>query len=236
MDKRIKYLLVVDIETANILEDAIAYDIGFAVADKRGNIYEKGSYMVADMFFDYPDLLETAYYKEKLPQYWADYENGTRTLARLTTVKSIISNLMAEYEITDVYAYNMSFDSNGLNRSTRYFTKSKMRYFFPYGTEIHCIWHMACQVLYTQKTFFRMAEKENWISPSGNLMTSAEIGMRYIGCDKDFEESHTGLEDVLIETQILAKCFAQHKKMETSVNRACWRIPQKFYKEFCENT
>ena len=92
MDKRIKYLLVVDIETANILEDAIAYDIGFAVTDKRGNIYETGSYMIADMFFDYPDLLDTAYYKEKLPQYWTDYENGNRKLAKLTTVKKIIAD------------------------------------------------------------------------------------------------------------------------------------------------
>ena len=37
------YYLVLDIETANITEDALAYDIGFAVADRKGNIYEKYS-------------------------------------------------------------------------------------------------------------------------------------------------------------------------------------------------
>mgnify|MGYP003430326093 CR=1 FL=1 len=44
-------ILVIDIETANMVEDAIAYDVGFAVADKSGKIYASYSYMIADMFF-----------------------------------------------------------------------------------------------------------------------------------------------------------------------------------------
>ena len=39
IDKRKKYVLVIDIETANITKNAIAYDIGFAVADKKGRVY-----------------------------------------------------------------------------------------------------------------------------------------------------------------------------------------------------
>ena len=49
----------------------------------------------------------------------------------------------------------------------------------------------------------------------------------YMTKNADFDESHTGLADVLIETEIMAKCFAQHKKMDKSINRSCWRIPQK---------
>ena len=49
------------------------------------------------------------------------------------------------------------FDLNALNKTIRYVTKSKVRYFFPFGTKVCCIWHMACQVLCTQKTF----QKEN---------------------------------------------------------------------------
>ena len=36
-----KYILVVDVETANSLDDALVYDIGFIVADLHGNILEK---------------------------------------------------------------------------------------------------------------------------------------------------------------------------------------------------
>ena len=41
----------------------------------------------------------------------------------------------------------------------------------------------------------------------------AEVLYRYISGDNEFIESHTGLEDVEIETEILAYCYRQHKKM-----------------------
>jgi hypothetical protein len=37
---------------------------------------------------------------------------------------------------------------------------------------------------------------------------------RYITGNTDFIESHTGLEDVDIERQILAYCFRKHKAMD----------------------
>jgi response regulator RpfG family c-di-GMP phosphodiesterase len=37
---------------------------------------------------------------------------------------------------------------------------------------------------------------------------------RYIKKDTSFIESHTGLEDTLIEKEILAYCIKQHKKMD----------------------
>ena len=52
IDKRKKYIMVIDIETTNGLTDMLAYDIGFIVADLHGNIYEKRSYMVAELFCD----------------------------------------------------------------------------------------------------------------------------------------------------------------------------------------
>ena len=42
---------------------------------------------------------------------------------------------------------------------------------------------------------------------------TAEILYRYLTLDTQFAESHTGLEDVLIETEILRNCFKAHKKM-----------------------
>ena len=42
---------------------------------------------------------------------------------------------------------------------------------------------------------------------------TAEIIYRFISGNKDFVESHTGLEDVMIEKEILAYCYKKHKKM-----------------------
>ena len=52
MDKRKKYYLVVDVETANSTEQALVYDLGFSVCDKQGRVYEQRSYIISDVFFD----------------------------------------------------------------------------------------------------------------------------------------------------------------------------------------
>lgn len=237
IDRRRKYVLVLDIETANITKDALAYDVGFAVADKKGNIYETHSYMVAEMFLDNynKSLMDTAYYANKLPKYWEDYKTGKRKLAKILTIRHIVRQVMEKYHITDMFAYNANFDKSGLDRTVRYLTKSKVRFFFPYGTKTHCIWHMATQVICQQKTYFEKAIAHQWISDKGNLQTSAELVFAYISGNPDFKEKHTGLEDVTIEVKIMAKCFAQHKKMNTNINRRCWTIPQNSFKEFAEN-
>lgn len=236
IDKRRKYVLVLDIETANMTDDAIAYDVGFAIADKKGNIYETHSYMVAEMFLDAYNkpLMDTAYYAKKLPKYWEDYRAGKRKLAQILTIRRIVKQVMEKYSITDVFAYNANFDKSGLDRTVRYLTKSQVRFFFPYGTKIHCIWHMATQVICQQKTYFKNAIANNWISAKGNLQTSAELVFAYISKNPDFQEEHTGLEDVTIEVQIMAKCFAQHKRMKTNIYSRCWAIPQTSFKEFAE--
>jgi hypothetical protein len=216
LDKRLKYILVIDIETANFIDDAIAYDIGYAVADKKGNIYFQDSLMLAEMFIDNKDLLQSAYYKEKIPNYWLDYKRGRRRLVTLSTAKREINKVMQYFNISDVFAYNARFDYCGLNRTERYITKSKYRYFFPYGTKVHCILKMARQVLFTQKNFKKFAEKNNLKTASGKFYSNtAETAWKYITNNLDFTESHTGLEDVKIECEIMAKCFRQHKKMDT---------------------
>lgn len=225
---------MIDIETANDLKDALAYDVGFVVADKKGNIYEKYSLMIADIFIHDKELLNTAYYAEKILKYWKDYKQGTRKLCTFKTAKDLIHKAIAKYNIKDVYAYNCGFDLNGLNTTQRYYTKSQYRYFFPYGMNYHCIWHMACQVIATQKSYLKVALEQEWYSPSGNVRTDAEHIYQYL-YDEFFEESHTGLEDVIIETKILAKCYAQHKPMQTNINRGCWRIPQKDFKKLLTN-
>lgn len=233
VDKRKHYLLVVDIETANTVEDALAYDVGFAICDKKGRIYEKYSFMVSEMFCSYFDdaIMQTAYYSSKLPQYWDDLRERKRAMTSLLSIRRVVREVMKQYNITDVYAYNATFDYSGLNRTLRYLTYSQYRWFFPYGTRVFCIWHMATQVICTQKAYCEFCKENNLYNESGNMRTSAETVYKYMTQDTTFEESHTGLEDVEIEVAILAKCFAQHKKMSKNMNRTCWRIPQSKFKK-----
>ena len=152
----------------------------------------------------------------------------------LFTIRKTVYKVMEKYNIHDVWAYNCRFDRNGLNTTMRYLTKSAVRWFFPYGTEFHCIQHCACQTILQQKTYFRFAIENGLMTPNGNLSTTAESAYRYITRNMDFAESHTGLEDVQIEVQILAKCFAQHRKMDTSIKANAWLIPQKKFHKFAK--
>lgn len=231
MNKKKKYL-VLDVETANSMDDPLVYDIGFAIADNTGKIYEEQSFIISDVFSEMKDIMKTAYYAKKIPLYKKRILKGESKVVNFMYARSFILNLMKKYNCKTVMAYNANFDTKALNITLRYLTKSVKRWFFPYGIEVNCIWNMACQVLYTQKKFAKEAVNNKWYSTSKNLKTSAEIGKNYISNTTDFEEEHTGLSDVKIETEIFVKCVKQHKKMNRNINRMCWRIPTQFHKEF----
>lgn len=222
-----KKFLIVDVETANDVLCPLVYDIGVAVCDKYGHIYEKHSFLIYEIYRGERELMQSCYYAAKIPEYEQQLKRGETKLVKLSTARNIIFALMGKYNIDTVGAYNCYFDKGALNNTIRYVTKSKKRWFFPYGTKFMCIWHMACQVIYTQKTFQKWARKNNFVSTSGNIQTSAEIGYRYYTQNIDFQEEHKGLQDVEIECKIMQKCFAQHKSMKRNINRLCWRIPQK---------
>lgn len=218
-----KNILVIDVETANSLDDALVYDVGFIVADLHGNVKEKASFLVKEIFTLRPELMATAYYAEKVPSYHAELRQGKHQLVDFYTMRQAVLNAMKRHNVKEVYAYNALFDLNALNTSQRYNTKSKYRYFFPYGTQIKCIWSMACDTILQQKTYKKVATAQNWFSPSGKFYsTNAETVYRYMTAQYDFNEEHKGLADVEIEYQILLHARRQKKKMNQNINRGCF--------------
>ena len=226
IDRRKKYFMVLDVETTNnIMEkdapnDGLVYDIGFCIVDKKGNIYAKRSFAISEIF-DWSELMATAYYKNKLPKYYEKLAQGKMEKVTIWQARKRIKTALEYFNIKEVYAYNANFDYTTLNNTVRYLSGSACRWFFPYGTEICDIWHIACQVLGTQKTF----QWENIRNAKGNLITNAERMFGYME-QIDFEEEHTGLADAIIESAILARCLASHKSIKKNIYRACWRIPQ----------
>ena len=221
------YYLVCDIETANHAEDALAYDVGLAIVDRNGTVYEKHSYICKEIFFDEADLMQSAYYARKIPEYHEGIADGSRKVATLYEIRAKVFEMYEFWHYKAVMAYNAYFDNSGLNRTQRYITKSKYRWFFPYGVPVHCIWHMACQTICSLKKYHKFCADNGFVSKAGNIQTSAEVVYRFLTNNPDFEEEHKGLEDVLIEAYIFAECVRKHKKMNRNINRACWRIPQR---------
>lgn len=224
--KRNLYLMA-DIETANHAEDALAYDVGLAIVDRYGNVYARFSLIIVEIFEGEADLMTSAYYAHKIPEYLEGIARGEREVVTLYEARELVHNLCKFYNVKAIMAYNAYFDNSGLNRTQRYVTKSKYRWFFPYGIPVHCVWHMACQTICSQKKYYDFCHENGFVSKSGNIQTSAEVVYRFLTNNPNFEEEHKGLEDVLIETAIFAECVKKHKKMNRNINRACWRIPQR---------
>jgi len=211
-------IIVVDVETTNSIDDPFCYDVGFAVIDPLGKIYESHSYVVADIFLD-SDLMESAYFKDKIPQYWEDIKNGKRLLRRFKTIKMIFADVVKQYGVKIVVAHNARFDYRALNLTQRFLTSSKYRYFFPFGIEIWDSLKMSREVLKDSVEYDNFCYENNFLTKRLAKRYTAEILYRFLTDNLDFEESHTGLEDVEIEKEIFAYCLSQ----KPEINGALWQ-------------
>ena len=199
-------VIVLDTETTNTLDDPICYDIGYAVVNAdTGEVLKTASYAVAEIFLDKP-LMATAYFAEKIPSYWDEIKNGERTLARLFTIRRALIADMKAYGVTEIYAHNMQFDYGSTNLTQRFITGSRWRYFFPYGTKICDTLKMSRQAFGKDSEYKDFCKRNGYLTKNGQLRFTAEILYRFLKGDNEFIEEHKGLDDVLIEKEILVAC------------------------------
>lgn len=210
--------IVVDTETANTIEDPLCYDVGFAVVDILGNVYESYSFVVADIFLD-KELMDSAYFKEKIPKYWDEIKKGTRELKTFFNIKKAFTDCIKRNNVKIILAHNARFDYRSLTLTQRYLTSGKYRYFFPPHVEIWDTLKMARLVMKENDEYGEFCYSNNYLTKRLCKRFTAEILYKFITGDNDFEEAHTGLEDVLIEKEIFVFCIT--KKPE--IDGALWR-------------
>lgn len=223
-----KFVIVFDTETCNSLmindkldlSQSLVYDIGWQVVDLHGNVYEQKSFVIYETFVGMKDVMKSAYYAKKIPMYEEQLKSGERELVRFATMRNKLLETMKIYGTNVVAsAHNALFDIRALNNTQRYLTKSKYRFFFPYGTEIWDTLKMARQTYAKEKGYIHFCEDNNYMTnhvvPRPRL--TAEILYRYISGDDEFEEEHTGLADVQIESEILWAILRKHKKIDKIV-------------------
>ena len=223
IDRRKTYIIVMDTETCPLDRDfegvtpynMFVYDIGWAVVDKKGNVYETKSYVNRNIFFEEKLLMDSSYYAEKLPQYYDDIRSGKRKVATWYNIRKDLVDTMKRYNTNIVCAHNARFDDGATKNTQRWLTKSKYRYFLPYGTVIWDTMRMANDVVVKTPTYKNFCFENGYVTKhkTPRPQVKAEVLYKYITGNNDFVESHTGLEDVLIEKEILAYCFKKHKKM-----------------------
>lgn len=216
------YYLMIDTETVGNLEDKssiFTYDVGFAVIDKKGRVYEKYSFVVKEVFFGMWEEMQSAYYADKIPQYYEELAQGKREAAKFFDVRAVVWALCAKYNIQAAVAHNMAFDYNALNNTCRKLSNDCARYFFPRNIKIWCTLTMARQVITTKPLYKMWCNNNGYLTARGAPRCTAEILFRWITQDNEFIEKHTGLEDVMIEKDIFAYILRQHKAMR----RTYWK-------------
>lgn len=215
MIKEHEKILVLDTETTNSIDDPIAYDVGFAVIDLTGEVFETYSFVVAETFLD-KELMKTAYFADKIPQYWEDIRKGKKLLRKYKTIKFILSDVCRKYNIKKICAYNCRFDVRSGNLTQRFLTNSKYRYFYNYGIEFMDILKLARQILKNDDSYGEFCYNNNFLTKRGARRYTAEIVYKYL-FDNNFVEEHTGLADCLIEAKIMCELIKRNPKINFSL-------------------
>lgn len=224
------YVIVPDTETCNSLEEPLVYDFGAQVINLRTQeVVEEVSYTIYEIYAGQRELMKTAYYAEKLPLYEAGMKKGEWKMKRFHSIRKEVWGWFDKYNIVAVAAYNTRFDRKALNNTLRFLTDGKSKYFFPYNVEFWDIWNMACSTIFQTQTYRKMAYDNEWYSDKGNVRTTAEHAWKYLTKNADYEERHTALEDVKIESVIMFYCLKKCGEEQRKIIGNPWRLPQPYW-------
>lgn len=214
IDKRKKFICVLDTETAPLDRNArvsgtngLVYDLGYQIVDKKGNVYVSRSFVIEEIFKGESDRMQSAYYAWKIPMYLEAIENHEMQVVSIWEARRQLREDMEMYHCTTICAHNAIFDYQALRTTIKYLTHGEIHSFYPYEVELWDSLKMARSTICQNKTY------KYYVGDTKRKSAKAEDLFKYISCNDDFVESHTGLKDVEIETQIMVKCLASHKKM-----------------------
>lgn len=122
LDRRRKYYLVLDCETATLpcanrytaeqkkavaIAKPLIYDFAWQIIDERGKVYRKRAFLITEIF-SVPEIFNTAYYASKRPLYIEKLDKGEIDLVSWREATKVFEADLSE--ICCVGAYNSMFD------------------------------------------------------------------------------------------------------------------------------
>ena len=217
MNRNHKYILI-DTDTCTSMDHPFVYNFAGSVIDQHGNVYEEGNFINADVFYGMSNLMKSAYYAEKIPQYHEQINAGKITVANWYSVKMWVREMCEKYDVKAIIAHNARFDYRSCTQTQRYETCSKYRYFFPYGVELWDTLRMARQTFGKDEAYKKFCLENGFVVQNDRPKLTAEVLYKYISGDVSFVEEHTGLADTLIEKEIFVQCV----QMDPSIEKRCW--------------
>lgn len=200
--------IMLDTETTNDIDCPLVYDLGFCVLDDDFKVRASYSFVNADIFCD-DELMASAFYSDKIAQYWEDIRNGERVLKSFRSIERIFHRVCRDWRVNTFIAHNARFDYRALQNTKRYITTSKYRFFFPFRSKFVDTLKMSREVFKNDEDYRLFCVQNDYITKYYKNRYTAEIIYRYLSGNNEFIESHTGLQDCLIEKDIFKHCMGR---------------------------
>ena len=213
---------IIDTETATLWGEV--FDFGMVIINSKGKEIARYDAIVEEVY-NSVKLMEKAFYFNKVDSFYEpNLRCGRMTKKSWRTICVEVSALCAKHRVSVVSAYNLAFDRRVIAATNKKYNGFSM---FPVGTKELCLWKFACNTELQSEAFEELAVAQGWVSPVGNLRTNAEVAYKFMTGNLNFSESHTALDDALIEKDLLKLLMEKHKELPFGVGGATWQLVNK---------
>ena len=228
-----RYLMFIDTETIgtlNVKESVLPFEIGMKVLDTETNkIVKEKSYLVRK-FFNNKYIMLSTFSATKYPSYFEKLENDKRyKTMSVNDIEKKKKKTISRYGIKIMVAHNGNFDKTAMARLFEDFEIEN-----PFENIDLLDTMELSKVITFSKDYanFCIMNKDRlnslkdscFITNSGRVRTTAQAIYCYLSNNPDFEEAHTGLEDIDIEIEIFKKSIEMLGNTLVNLNTApSWR-------------
>ena len=236
-----RYLMFIDTETIgtlNVKESILPFEIGMKVYDtEKKTVVKEKSYLVRK-FFNNKYIMLSTFSATKYPNYFEKLENDKRyKTMSVTDIARDIEKTISRYAIKIMVAHNGNFDKSAMERLFNDFGVNN-----PFENIDLLDTMELSKVITFSKDYanYCIANKDRlnsikdscFITNSGRVRTTAQAIYCYLTNNADFEEAHTGLEDIDIEIEIFKYSLEKLGNTMVSLNVApTWRDYSKVIEE-----
>lgn len=227
----LKNTLILDTETTLDIKSPLVYDLGF-IGVVNGKV-EKFNFLIKEVF-DTKPLMDTAYYKEKRPKYWALRKTKRIEVVSFQKAFKFMIDYIRKNKIETISAYNIAFDIRAINNTLRLLDNNTFekgvwnKLLEQKNKKVLCIWDLSCNNLLNTQEYKLFADTHKFKSEKGNYLTNAEVAYAYIKNEPKFKEKHMALSDSEIELEILKKIMEMpNPKIDYGKKYGSWRKVQK---------
>ncbi len=228
-----RYLIFIDTETIgtlNVKESVLPFEIGLKVYDTEyKKVVKEKSYLVRK-FFNNKYIMLSTFSATKYPNYFDKLENDKRyKTCSANDISKDIEKIISRYNAKIMVAHNGEFDKNAMARLFEEFGVNN-----PFENMDLLDTMEISKVITFSKDYanYCIAHKDRlnsvkdscFITNSGRVRTTAQAIYCYITDNAEFEEKHTGLEDIDIEIEIFKKSMELLGNTIVNLNTApTWR-------------